>query len=108
MAAKAGGNPGRVTAIAGHALVAVGQGICSIVIGSAPGLTVNPHRLGEARLFVVIGITRSDGVQHLYDFPLLVLIQHRALEQPAILPIKALIAPWRSEQPEISAAFGLG
>src|ERR1035437_4794250 len=67
-----------------------------------------PHRLGEARLFVVIGITRSDGVQHLYDFPLLVLIQHRALEQPAFLPIKALIAPWRSEQPEISAAFGLG
>src|ERR1039458_4237630 len=97
-----------MAAITGHTLVAVGQWICSIVIGgAAPGLTVNPYGLGEARLLVVIGIPRSDRVQHLYDFPLLVLIQHRPLKQPAFLPIKALVAPWRSQQSEISAACGL-
>src|ERR1039457_6561797 len=96
-----------MAAITGHTLVAVGQWICSIVISRAPGLAVNPYRLGEACLLVVIGITRSDRVQHLYDFPLLVLIQHRPLKQPAFLPIKALVAPWRSQQSEISAACGL-
>ena len=44
-------------------------------------------------------------VQHLFDFPLLVLLQHGALEQPALLPVKAPVSPWSAEQLEIGAAL---
>src|SRR5271169_3923268 len=106
MAAKAGGNPRRVAAVTGHALIAVSQGIDRVIGSRSPGLAVIAYRLGEARLFVVVGIARRDAVQHLFYFPLFVRLQHGALKQPALGPIKAPISPWSAEQLEVCAASG--
>src|SRR5271166_2683964 len=106
MAATAGGNPCRVAAVTGHALIAVSQGIDVVISSRSPGLAVIAHRLGETCLFVVVGIARRDAVQHLFYFPLLVLLQHGALKQPPFVPIKAPVSPRGAEQLKVRTARG--
>ena len=99
MAPEARWDPGRVATVTSHSLVAVGQGALVTIHCSAPALGIGSYSFGEGRLFVVIRIAGCDGIEHLLDFPLLVLLQHRALKQPAVLPVEALSSPRSSKKP---------
>ena len=53
-------------------------------------------------------IARSNRIEHLHHFPLLVLFQHGALKKLASLPVETALAPGRAKPLKISAACGRG
>src|SRR6266446_971784 len=72
----------------------------------APGLSVLLDCFCQSRLFAVVRVTRSDRVLHLHHFPFLVLLEHRPLVQPVILPEEAALLPGCTQSREICAASG--
>jgi len=78
MAAEAGGRPGSVTGIAGHAAVGVDErGIVARHLRIRDAIFV--HKLRAKRFFVEVHVTGRDGVDSLNDLPLLVFFGHGSL-----------------------------
>jgi hypothetical protein len=85
-----------MTGIARHPAVLMSQ-LGRLDASVAPGAAILLNRLGEARFLAVVRITRRNRVEYLHDFPLLIFVEHRALEQLIVLPVEAPLAPGRAQ-----------
>src|SRR5579864_2726402 len=103
MAAIAGWRPRTMACITCHLAILVSQ-LGLIAVGLAPGDAIFLDRLRQPRFLVVMRIARRNRIEYLHHFPLLVLIEHGALEKLASIPVKTAFAPWGAEPLEIGAA----
>jgi len=79
MAAEAGGRPGRVAGVAGHAAVGVGErGVVARHLRRHEAIFV--HELRAKRILAEVHVARADGVDGLNDLPLLVFFGHGSLK----------------------------
>ncbi len=104
MAAEAGGRPGSVAGVAGHAAVAVRE--VGVVLGHGGiDVAVFGDELGAQGFFAEVNVAGSYGVGGLNDFPLGVLVGHGALNERAGLPFEAAKSPGSAQGIEMAAAI---